>query len=520
MSPKARRIIIPLVVAGLGVGTVLSVVFREPPTSSGEGGPGLVEPPADEPAPNTATGTTGTSGTSDQTPTGEQTPLDAPDEEPSPTAVEQEGQRPAEEPLGDLHAASAPGPDRPDLLTIGSLNPAEARMLLELTSRGAGISRITLSDQWHTVRARQQADAHYRALNGGDPDPPPLPDDAMRYVLTETHDLGALSIPVMAAQSIEIDGIAVDLLFDEAGQPVDWTATDLGVMTVDILDEQDRAVARVRREFVLGENGDITLRQRIDNLLARPITVKWLQWGPNDLIPDRARYMDRRRFRFGYLYPPERDPSRQLVFADPGMLIERADVVKADDFLLWPNDTSRSRGYELSWFASTNRYFALVIHPVLDDLEQSPRKMTDVVASIGHVTTTREPKTAVVFTQLFSPARTIEPGGSTAFDLGVYAGPQDRSILGRIEPFVALRMQELILFQMSSCCAICTFQWLADLLIQFLSFVERIVGDWGISIIFLVCVVRAMLHPLTKRAQINMHRFSHAMTSMKPELER
>ncbi len=81
-------------------------------------------------------------------------------------------------------------------------------------------------------------------------------------------------------------------------------------------------------------------------------------------------------------------------------------------------------------------------------------------------------------------------------------------------------MGELVLYQMSSCCAICTFQWLAHGLIRFLSLVHLLLGDWGIAIVLLVCVVRTLLHPLTKRAQINMHGFSKTMSDLKPELEK
>ena len=59
------------------------------------------------------------------------------------------------------------------------------------------------------------------------------------------------------------------------------------------------------------------------------------------------------------------------------------------------------------------------------------------------------------------------------------------------------------------------------LLLGFLSFLHGyVVFDWGLSIIVLVLCVRTLLHPLTRKAQISMHRFSRLMGALKPELDK
>jgi YidC/Oxa1 family membrane protein insertase len=103
--------------------------------------------------------------------------------------------------------------------------------------------------------------------------------------------------------------------------------------------------------------------------------------------------------------------------------------------------------------------------------------------------------------------------------MGMYAGPLDRHILGE-PPYSLLAMDGMILYQMSSMCAFCTFQWLAHGLLWFLSAVHAVTFDWGISIIILVLVVRLLLHPITKKSQINMQRFGKQMGSIKPEIEK
>jgi YidC/Oxa1 family membrane protein insertase len=46
-----------------------------------------------------------------------------------------------------------------------------------------------------------------------------------------------------------------------------------------------------------------------------------------------------------------------------------------------------------------------------------------------------------------------------------------------------------------------------------------VVFDWGLSIILLVLIVRGMLHPLTRRSQIQMTRFGKGMAELKPQID-
>ena len=157
------------------------------------------------------------------------------------------------------------------------------------------------------------------------------------------------------------------------------------------------------------------------------------------------------------------------------------------------------------------------MHP----LDTTPGALEQTVATIrAEVPGGADKDKRISFTLLSSPLRTIEPGAQTSFDLGVFAGPQRRDLLSEGEPYTSLRMRGLILYQMSSFCAICTFQWLAHGLLWFLSAVEAVLGDWGLAIIILVLSVRTLLHPITKKAQIKMQRFGKVMSDLKPELEK
>jgi len=539
MSPRARRILIPLLVAVLALGVVAIMIFsparsRTAPAAV-PGAPAAAATGQGEPAPvpaDEAEGRTpaGQEPIADQT---AQTPPEVPAEpaEPSPDVPEVN--------LSGLIATAPPaGVSGHDILpaSLGSLDPADAPMRLEFSRAGAALKAITLSGIWETAAAHRQAEAYYAATRKGQPPKKPLPDEKLRYLLQKEQLLknlrlpGGITVPILAANQITINGTAVNILDytpdpQTNGRIYVWAETAPGVFQTVIVNDADEPILRITRRFVLGDGYDITLQQHLENLTGRPLAVQFSQFGPGDLRQDRSRYMDRRRFRFGYL-DPQRDPQRQYVLSsDSSLLFERNKLAKEENTRVWPNAESVDNGYELSWFAATNRYFALAVHPVLDGQGKGNKALIDEVAEILHEESFLNPakpeQPTLIFTYLNSPVSTIEAGGTLALDLGIYAGPLDREILEKKEPYVSLNMRHLILFQMSSMCAFCTFQWLAHLLLGFLSLLhDYILFDWALAIIALVIVVRTLLHPLTKKSQVSMQRFGKVMGEMKPEIEK
>ncbi len=526
MNPHLRRFIITVVVLSLAFGVLLVTMLSQKRSA---------------PAPTAPT--TGPPVTETETPA----------RMPARTEAQVPARMPAvptPAPPPGLHAVWVPLPDTPPA-TLGSLDPRQAGLLLEFSAAGAGLERITLSEYWQTAAQSRRASAHYAAIARNDPNPPPLPDPSGRYVLQTALTVpvfdaaGAqwvdVSVPQLAAYAIVVNGVQVSLINrvtdDDGASWVLWGETAPGTFEATLVDENDQPVARITRRFELGSDYDIAIRQEITNLAPSPLEVKWIQYGPGDLIVDRARYMDRRRFRFGYL--PDAALFPDLIASDDGdLLFERQKVVKRakkarkttdpqrilELSTLWPNPAGIDAGYELSWFASSNRYFALAVHPLLDvsatGSVSGSRSLASEISEIRTEVIGDVAATQMIFTFLFSPSRTIAPDSTTAFDLGVYAGPLRRDVLAFQQPMAALQMRGLILYQMSAMCAFCTFQWLATGLLKFLSIVDVVTRDWGVSIILLVLLVRLLLHPLTKRAQISMQRFGKVMGDLKPEIEK
>ncbi|MCP3904966.1 MAG: membrane protein insertase YidC [Planctomycetes bacterium] len=532
MTPAARRILVPLFVSVIACAIVVTMMLsKKAPAPEDSAAATPTETPAEvAPADADATTEPGADAGAD---TGE-----APNPS-DPTAT-------GDLDLAGLHAAApatgVSGHDTP-AESLGSLDPNVDQTLIEFSRAGAGISRLVLSEIWETARSGRQASEHYDRNRAS---PPELPDESLRYVLQETHVLlsryhNGWDVPALAAYQVKINGQEVNLFDyttrDGARQYV-WAETDPGQFETTIVNGEGTPIAHVVRRFSVNGDYSLALEQRVENLTSTPLRVQWVQFGPNTLRVDRSRYMDRRRARFGYLT----DPNSAIILAeDNDLLLERRDLLKSwkkaieadaeDDqaarrehVTLWPNDTSREKSYDLGWFGLTNRYFALTVYPPAAApgvrRTMSPNVERILLEVSGDPAGPDDDK--IVFTYLVSPERTVAGRETLVFDLGVYAGPLDRWILNDEEqPFAGLSLRSLILYQMSSLCAICTFQWLAHFLLGFLSLLNNyVLFDWGFAIVGLVLVVRTILHPITKRSQISMQRFGKQMSEMKPELDR
>ena len=474
--------------------------------------------------------------------------------------------------LSDLKLVLHEVPEDEVLPSLGGLDdPAKAKMEVTFTRAGGGISSIIFSDIWLTAASNQQAKAYFAAKAAGNTDGLELPPEDMRYVLQREHVVpyGGYSyeVPLLAANMVNlfwlegdaeaanedplealkkvgveawttvegVPGLAKAAVIDATGRAIElrrqsipllaanhWIPTKPGGARAQVVNGEGKLALEVLRQFELANDYEIQMHQRVVNHTGRRVAVQWQQYGPPNLLPERTRYLDRRRFRFGYEFSESVDPNRMAdVIADGGMLLEYADVAKSEEPMLWPNEQSLTEGYTLSWFASTSRYFAMAIFP-LQTAEGNQRSLEPVVEKIERSIYTLQEE-VLIETGLFSPVVNIPAAGYQNFSMGVYAGPLSSKVLDVDEPYVSLNMGGLLLYQISgfSCCAFCTFQWLAEFLLNVLSFLaDHVVFDWGMAIIILVVIVRILLHPITRMSQVNMQKFSKQMQKLKPEMER
>jgi len=400
---------------------------------------------------------------------------------------------------------------------LGTLSdPTTAKMEVQFTRAGAGISSIRFSNIFETVDGKLA----WNKYRSGGREQPPIDD---MYLLSTTHELAyntdqgvqTAAISVLGASQITINGELLHLT-----SPTVWDVTGTGSFEATIVDNNGAEVAKITRNWTLDEAFGLHLDQKVHNLSSTKLDVEWLQYGPPSLRVDRSRYMDRRRFRFGWELSDEYDPNQAAPIQSSDFLYEYADAAGVGDDPLWPTTETTEDGLKLSWFASTNRYFAIAVFPNIGDDGDGPRLLKSTVQVITAQTVGVDEQ-EFILTALWAPKTSIDANATLDLTMGVYAGPLKRSILDTDQPYVSLSMRGMVLYQMSSMCAICTFQWLADFLAMVLTTLDQyVVFDWGLAIILLVLIVRTLLHPITKKSQINMQRFGKVMQKLKPEIDK
>jgi len=522
MPPKIKRLLITALVLALGAIIVWSV-FQ----GAGRRGTSASKTPAE--APDRLADEQGGASTPPDQPVEEPAaPPERPGSEPTIGAPPETGQAPPEGGAGQAAGVLRFREQPPEaLLPLGNLEAESntARLRLDFSPCGAGVSQVTLADYYRS--RRRAAEERYTLFDGA----------------WERR-------PVLGLRRVYVNGQRVDA-YDESAAlaPATFRQTGPGAFEAVVVDEQDRPVLTIWRRYELGpKEGQVTLRQGVRNETSEPLEVIVEQWGPGDLPYLREGYGDYRRVRFGYL--DER--SAEVVLAsESDFLLARGKVLTRaikraretgdapDSNLIWPNETSRADNLTLSWVATTNRYFGFAVHRAVDDPEQSRLRALEQVSRVevwiesrGETALSQVPDEEVdsryLNLKFVGNPVTLAPGQERKLDLGVYAGPLRGSLLAGEQPYRAFNLKELIVYQLG--CAWCTFQTLTHFLLWFLRLIEGdviILGgiglgvhDWGAAIIILVFIVRLILHPLTKKGQVSMQRLSRNMAKLQPEIKK
>ncbi len=510
------------IVLVVGIGVFWAVVTNT--TSQKPAGPGAPQVPAPMAVAPPA-------------PTSQAAPAGPAAEEPLARQPEPPKVAPDAPPLQGLRARVLTGdPAAANFAPLGGLDKFGPTALLEFSPYGAGVRRLTLARYFNDFR--RKPDNHVVLQTETDTLFGPS-DDRQRRVFTP---LGAVQIEV-EGQAVNLTGRVKEPGKDPADVPV-WTQTAPGSFECIVEDDAGEAVLRIVRTYELPSDLHcIRLRQHVENLVGRPLKVKWLQFGPVDLDPPKStagvsttkrRYGgDQRRVRFGYLGSPAVDPARQTVLTAAyetlgraGLFGEYTNGAYPKFEPAWPRPQSIRSGHELVWFGMTDRYFALALYPLIDPASKAPGlsgpdKVFRLAAAVYRALLNpwvSEATEVTMALQMGSPALTVDPGKKADLSIGVYAGPLLASEPRKDAAMKALGLDGLVVYNFGGWCGWCTFAWLSHLLLGLLRALhDWLLFDWALSIICLVVVVRTLLHPVTRWSQIRMARFGKQIGDLAPK---
>ena len=430
-----------------------------------------------------------------------------------------------------------PNPDDGTAATLGSpYFDSDYDFEIELTYLGAGIKRILLNKEFETsdelVDARERKDAgesdiqvegQYVLVHMGE----------MPVVQADGSTVTYRLVP-LAAYAMQVGDQTIDLFGGISGQL--WRTGDQpGEMVAEIENASGQLVARVEGSYQIDPGSyDIIVEQRVENLTDRELRFSFIQEGPLDLDRDRAGYslLSMQRVRYGYTLKNQANWQDPQVKAD-GRLTRMQSVINdvnkawskglgADS--LWPLRKPFSGADELVWIAQTNRYFGMIVHPLLDPSNPSD-KAFDLIERVDPILLANSDNDGKgrLSMRITSPEFVAPPASATDLSFGVYAGPLDRrEMAAQEDPRIAgLQLSEIVVYNIGGMCAFCTFEWLGNLLLFVLHiFHDYIVFDWALSIILLVLVVRTILHPIFKRSQIGIQKFAKDMQRVQPKLKK
>ncbi|MFK7759802.1 MAG: YidC/Oxa1 family insertase periplasmic-domain containing protein [Phycisphaerales bacterium] len=380
---------------------------------------------------------------------------------------------------------------------------------IDFTKIGAGVERLILLDEFETIKLEEHIKIQMRV-----------------------EDSRGISAVPFAMLGVEIDGYSVNLAGSEENPK--WTQISTGIFEAYIDDTAGNPVARVTRTYTMRDSFHaFTIEQRIENLSPNEHQFRIMSTAMVDMPKAKNGYAgDRRRVRYGTMASPEKQGASIQVRVDD-KLANRSKVLgsKTKDangnkryetsLPVWPTQATMERGDRLSWIALSDRYFSLVFHPDLDpqSTRQEDRLLASSVESIDRLVLNpyeTAPDTTMVFSAK-SPLLTIAPGASQSVTNGVYAGPRTKPVFIADPVLSALNLQDMVVYNIGGFCAGCTFDWLTNILIAVLRIFHSMVGDWAVSIMLLVVLVRGCLHPITRWSQIRMQRFGVQMQSMAPK---
>ncbi len=377
-------------------------------------------------------------------------------------------------------------PGGPRTVEIGSAKADDAgfRMAITLTSQGAGIEGVVLNKFTRTV---SRAD---------------------RYDYQRPLTTGAGAFVALATRSVEVDGVTTDL------SGVNWTVEDrpepgVAAFHIDISDGNG-PVLRIRKVYQLSarsEVGDmgyeVQVSEQLQNLTKRELSVKTTLNGP---------------------VPPVREldtsDDRQIVAAYNGEGRLKVTSHLLNDFKpeLAEIDLTKQKdkAYPLVWFGASSVYFDAIVRPI-PSVEGAAS--ADYVAKVTatSLNPSAKPEDRLIGTTMTTQAFSLAGGGEQVVPLRVFFGPKTRALLqSNYYATFPVGYDQTLDTLNSGCANYCTVGPLISGLVWMLRAFYFVFRDWGLAIIGLVLVVRLVLHPITKKSQVNMAK----MGKFGPEIER
>ena len=380
------------------------------------------------------------------------------------------------------------GAEKAETVVLGSTEGEKEspfRMEVVLSGRGAGIKTVNLSDHKQNVEAEER----YRLLSPVEvDDQDPWLSLVIEKITIDNHKVNLSDLPWKVVCS-ETDG------------------SHIARFLATIINEEDIPVVELVRTFTLPLQPSATLRHdlnvalEIKNLTDQPHQVIITEGGPVGLTSEGG---------FG--------PDQKVcaAFRDNEGVVDLVshtfkDVGKHKSISLYK---SANQDFPLIWYGGGNLFFTCIACPVDAEGKATVGTIASIDAvDIGDSTATED----VANLRIVSEPLELAPGSTKTLSKQLFLGPKDREAFESTANGDYIRRDYIS--QIKEGYGSCTFTFLTDWMIRLLNWLESIFHNFGVAIIFLVIIVRTLLHPVTKKTQINMVKMQQDMGRLQPKME-
>ena len=390
--------------------------------------------------------------------------------------------------------AAAPAEPHPNAIaatdeqtrTLGSARPdGPHKLRVELTNRGGGaIGRVLLAD--HKIHV----------------------DDDARYVVADVvRDAAGREFYSWATESVRIDGVAHPLeeLFWKVSDTPEGDDDPPSVTYTITLPSQGKPRLKISKTVTL-YSFDVGIDVVVENLTKKEVKVSLVQRGPiglpkEDLRTDWRQALAASRTEGVFEVDVREAAARGAVLGGPQTLFRY---------------NQNTPDVQFAWAAVYNKYFTCTAALIADPNENGVLISECRAVSLTGEESETPPNDLTV--NLITPEFTLGAHQSRRLPFQAYFGPKSAKVF----ELPAYRKQNYvpILYHRPGPCGFMTFDVLVRLMVGLLHFLERLpLINYGLAIIILVLIVRTLLHPITKKGQVNMMKMQKGMAALQPKME-
>jgi YidC/Oxa1 family membrane protein insertase len=385
---------------------------------------------------------------------------------------------------GGFEVIAEAGAAAPATVNLGSatLKDPQYAMLLRTVPTGAGVESVVLNDFLKSVK---------------DPTREPYSFQHADPIVLQQYG------NPLATRTITVDGTAVDVSRATWAVRHQDTNRVTYALTLGRGGRPELTVLKTYRVFErkstenAGLGYEVRLDYDFDNHSGRPLAVRLAYNGPA-MPPRELDAGPDQRVMAGYPETPsisvENHYIEYLVDEDQTMELATKD------------------NKPMFWAGGSSVYFQGILLPPLQPDGKTTSTRSFKAIGLDPARKDHQPVALTVETADLA----VAPNHTFNYPIHVFLGPKHRNVLN--VPYYAQRPRgfDQTLVVRAGPCAVCTFDWLINLLVAMLGAFHLVARDWGLAIICLVVLVRLALHPITKRSQVSMMK----MSKMGPEMKR